>query len=170
MRNTRTRRIRPLVVAALAGSLLAGGGAVAVSGGLVSASASGKPADTIANAAAAQSNKASKCQGSAVGVVGKWTEGLSSCAFFGSKSTPTFTYELWGDKYAELQRSQVEVFGIAPNGKGTWYKAGVIAGGTEQETVFIKVPWGNSAATPKIRVKPIPIAGAVVTKVSFAHR
>ncbi|CAL9285887.1 hypothetical protein [Streptomyces sp. SudanB182_2057] len=170
MRSTRARRIRPLVVAALTGTLLAGGGAAAVSGGLFSAGAPGKPADTIADVAAARSDTAPKCQGSAVGVVGKSSVGLSSCAFIGSKRTPAFTYELWGDKNADPRRSQVEVFGIAPNGKGTWYEIGVIAGGTEQETVFGKTPWGNSAATPKIRVEPVPIAGAVVTKAFFAHR
>ncbi|MFF9024776.1 hypothetical protein [Streptomyces eurythermus] len=141
MRITRARRIRPLVVAALTGTLLADG-AAAVSGGLFSAGASGRPADTIAKAAATQSDTARKCRGSAVGVVGKWTEGLSSCAFSGSKSTPTFAYDLWGDKNADLQRSQVEVFGTAPNDKRTWYKVGLIAGGTEQETVLGKTPWG----------------------------
>jgi hypothetical protein len=141
MRITQARRIRPLTVAALTGTLLADG-AAAVSSGLFSADASGKPADTIANAVATQSDTARRCQGSAVGVAGKWIEGLSSCAFFGSKSTPTFTYDLWGDKNADLQRSQVEVFGSAPNDKRTWYKVGLIAGGTEQETVFGKTPWG----------------------------
>ncbi|MCL7380807.1 hypothetical protein [Streptomyces sp. 35G-GA-8] len=56
-RQTRTRRTRTLVVAALAGTLLAGGGTLAATSGVLStganANASGKPADTISNAGAA---------------------------------------------------------------------------------------------------------------------
>jgi hypothetical protein len=64
MRITRARRTRNLVVAALVGSLLAGGAAVVAGDDLFTTGSSAKPADTIANAAAAQSQNQSKKQGS----------------------------------------------------------------------------------------------------------
>ncbi|MGW3563491.1 hypothetical protein ACWDSL_06255 [Streptomyces sp. NPDC000941] len=63
MRNTRAGRTRNLVVAALAGSLLAGGAAVVAGDDLFTTDASAKPADTIGIAAAKQSTKQSKKQG-----------------------------------------------------------------------------------------------------------
>ncbi|MEU5613737.1 hypothetical protein AB0H03_34365 [Streptomyces sparsogenes] len=75
MRITRTRRTRNLVVAALAGSLLAGGGAAVAGGELFSIDASAKPADasaetadTIANAAASVSGGLPAVQGLTFGL------------------------------------------------------------------------------------------------------
>lgn len=176
IRNAETNRIRPLAIAALAACLLAGGTVGAGAGGLFTTGTPAKEAgDTISNSASAQQQNsaattatAGKCQGSAIGLPGKWITGQSDCAFIGSKTTKTLTYELWGDKYAGQQRGVVEVFGISPQGKGTWYKAGGIAGGTGSTTTRISVPWGNSAATPKIRVMSTSPA-ALVSKVSFSH-
>ncbi|MES4907055.1 MULTISPECIES: hypothetical protein [unclassified Streptomyces] len=63
MRITRAGRTRNLVVAALAGSLLAGGAAVVAGDDLFTTDASAKPTDIVANAAAAKSSKQSKKQG-----------------------------------------------------------------------------------------------------------
>lgn len=52
MRITRAGRTRNLVVAALAGSLLADGAAVAAGDDLFTTDASAQPADVVANAAA----------------------------------------------------------------------------------------------------------------------
>ncbi|MEV0775060.1 hypothetical protein ACIBLA_17615 [Streptomyces sp. NPDC050433] len=176
IRNAETNKVRPLAIAALAACLLAGGSAGAAAGGLFSttteAKAETKSGYAISSAASGQQQNstatASKCQGSAIGLPGKWITGQSECAFIGSKTTKTLTYELWGDKNAGQQRAVVEVFGISPEGKGTWYKAGGISGGTGSTTTRISVPWGNSAATPKIRVMSTSPA-ALVAKVSFSH-
>ncbi|ADI08571.1 hypothetical protein SBI_05451 [Streptomyces bingchenggensis BCW-1] len=63
MRITRAGRTRNLVVAALAGSLLAGGAAVVAGDNLFTTDASAKPADTIANAAAEVPRSAAEAAG-----------------------------------------------------------------------------------------------------------
>ncbi|MCL7380804.1 hypothetical protein [Streptomyces sp. 35G-GA-8] len=173
IRNAETSRIRPLAIVALAGCLLAGGTVAASAGGAFDTSnrAGAKADDTVSMAGAGRQQgsaaTAKKCQGSAIGLPGKWVTGQSECAFIGSKTTKSLTYELWGDKYAGQQRAVVEVFGVSPQGKGTWYKAGGVAGGVST-TTRISVPWGNSAATPKIRVMSTSPA-ALMAKVNFSH-
>jgi hypothetical protein len=118
----------------------------------------------VVPAQAAQSIAAA-CGGSGVDVVGgSYTEVRSNCSVLGSPRTKV-TYEVFGNRDFPRQRAVVQVYGIE-NGTPKWYSLGTIAPGP---SVFKTVPWGNSGATPKIRITASAAGGAILAEITFRH-
>ncbi|MGW4894753.1 hypothetical protein ACWEQL_21160 [Kitasatospora sp. NPDC004240] len=104
------------------------------------------------------------CGSNASGFTNTWGPvSRSNCSVFGSRGHQV-TYTFW-IKPGTQQSGTVQVWGIDSNNKGQWYNAGTIKSSTQ--THRITVPWGNNAATPRVRVKGGP--GALWSVVEWRH-